>query len=484
MAGSTTFIDCTDLDAFRVFGDYADLLRNRTSFNETLLRGCQKPICRALWGFGVPDLSGIGVAIGYVLSIAISTALCLLVAFGLPPSASPAPESPAPETKTRPASRSILISGLSSYFDSAVYFSLAIQIATITILAPKDLETAPSSIGYYEIRIAGLVSTLSLLPLLTPVVVLLLYDHDHDHHRIVSSPAPQNAEKTNMNDNPNNEQQIPHQNTTLFKKENRHPYRLSILGVTVLASVYTFLSQSIRYWSPSTLGDHKGDGGKTEISTEESGVLWNICFGDLEGPSFTAVEHITLGAFHMIASIVVVLFTSALLVPVLVRRVVELHEHDEDEEASGEETKTTGFGRILAFTERSVKRMSELVEDNVWARVFLVVVAFCLTVPLLWGFFRLRDIQTSLALAVGGSYEGNDWGFGQIMAIAVFSPVGAEMLFVWAQRRLEGHDTNPGQQEQNGNTEPKEPDGGNADTQTGESTLEIQGRDRMKTWPW
>ncbi|KAK4208405.1 hypothetical protein QBC37DRAFT_353696, partial [Rhypophila decipiens] len=400
MAGSTTFIDCTDLDAFRVFGDYADLLRNRTSFNETLLRGCQKPICRALWGFGVPDLSGIGVTIGYVLSIAISTALCLLVAFRRPPSASPASE-----TETRPPSKSILVSGLSSYFESAVYFSLAIQIATITILAPKDLETAPSSIGYYEIRIAGLVSTLSLLPLLTPVIVLLLYDHDYE----------------------------PHQNTTPFKKENRHPYRLSILGVTVLASVYTFLSQSIRYWSPSTLGDHKGDGGKTDISTEEWGVLWNICFGDLEGPSFTAGEHITLGAFHMTASIVVVLFTSALLVPVVVRRVAELNEHDdEDEEAGEEETETTGFGRrIVAFTERSVKRMSELVEENVWARVFLVVVAFCLTVPLLWGFFRLRDIQTSLALAVGGSYEGNDWGFGQIMAIAVFSPVGAEMLFVW-----------------------------------------------------
>ncbi|KAM7210003.1 hypothetical protein V8F06_014615 [Rhypophila decipiens] len=449
MAGSTTFIDCTDLDAFRVFGDYADLLRNRTSFNETLLRGCRKPICRALWGFGVPDLSGIGVAIGYVLSIAISTALCLLVAFRLPPSASPAPESPAPETetKTRPPSKSILISGLSSYFESAVYFSLAIQIATITILAPKDLETAPSSIGYYEIRIAGLVSTLSLLPLLTPVVVLLLYDHDYE----------------------------PHQNTTLLKKENRHPYRLSILGVTVLSSVYTFLSQSIRYWSPSTLGDHKGDGGKTDISTEEWG-----------GPSFTAVEHITLGAFHMTASIVVVIFTSALLVPVFVRRVAELSEHDDEhEEASGEETKAAGLGRkILTFTERSVKRMSELVEENVWARVSLVFVVFCLTVPLLWGFFRLRDIQTSLALAVGGSYEGNDWGFGQIMAIAVFSPVGAEMLFVWARRRLEGHDTNPGQQEQDGNTELKEPDSGNADTQVGESTLEVQGRDRMKTWPW
>ncbi|KAM7183607.1 hypothetical protein V8F33_013482 [Rhypophila sp. PSN 637] len=476
MAGSTPFIDCSDLDTFRVFGDYADLLRNRTSFNETLLRVCQKPICRALWGFGVPDLSGIGVAIGYVLSIAISTALCLLVAFRRPPSASPGPE-----TETRPPPRSILISGLYSYFESAVYFSLAIQIATITILAPKDLETAPSSIGYYEIRIAGLVSTLSLLPLLTPVVILLLYDHDHHSHHIVPSPAPQTAEKTNANDNPNNEQQKPNQNTTILKKENRHPYRLSVLGVTVLASVYTFLSQSIRYWSPSTLGDHKGDGGETDISNEEWGVLWDVCFGDLEGTSFSPVDHVALGAFHMIASIVVVLFTAALLVHVLVRRVAELHD---ERDQTGEEEKSQGLGRIIRFAERSVERVNKLVKESSWARVLLVFVAFCLTVPLLWGFFRLRDIQTSLALAVGGNYEGNDWGFGQVMAIAIFFPVLTEMLFVWARRRLEGNDANPGQQERDGNTEPKEPDSGNADTQVGESTLEIQGSDRMKTWPW
>src|SRR4051794_21129250 len=62
MAKPNAVIDCSALDAFTLFSDYTDLLRNRTSFNETLLRQCQQPICQALWGFGVPDLSGIGVS--------------------------------------------------------------------------------------------------------------------------------------------------------------------------------------------------------------------------------------------------------------------------------------------------------------------------------------------------------------------------------------------------------------------------------------
>jgi len=63
MAERDVVADCSGLDAFRVFKDYADLLRNRTSFNETLLRQCQQPICQALWGYGIPDLSGIGVSV-------------------------------------------------------------------------------------------------------------------------------------------------------------------------------------------------------------------------------------------------------------------------------------------------------------------------------------------------------------------------------------------------------------------------------------
>jgi hypothetical protein len=46
---------------------------------------------------------------------------------------------------------------------------------------------------------------------------------------------------------------------------------------------------------------------------------------------------------------------------------------------------------------------------------------------------------------MGVSYEGNEWGFGQIMAVAVFLPAVAEMLFVGVRMRL---DPGEGKEEQ------------------------------------
>jgi hypothetical protein len=62
-ASANSAVDCVGLDAFKDFGDYMALVRNRTSFDETLLRQCQVPICGALWGYGLPDISGIGVSL-------------------------------------------------------------------------------------------------------------------------------------------------------------------------------------------------------------------------------------------------------------------------------------------------------------------------------------------------------------------------------------------------------------------------------------
>lgn len=55
-------INCSTLTSVRGFQDYIQIVRNETSFNQTLLRFCQDEICGALWGVGNPDVSGIGVS--------------------------------------------------------------------------------------------------------------------------------------------------------------------------------------------------------------------------------------------------------------------------------------------------------------------------------------------------------------------------------------------------------------------------------------
>lgn len=66
-ADSNSTVDCIGLDAFKDFGVYMALVRNRTSFDEALLRQCHLPICGALWGYGLPDISGIGVSLVVVI---------------------------------------------------------------------------------------------------------------------------------------------------------------------------------------------------------------------------------------------------------------------------------------------------------------------------------------------------------------------------------------------------------------------------------
>ncbi|KAK1825786.1 hypothetical protein QBC39DRAFT_377093, partial [Podospora conica] len=57
-------VDCSDLVSSQVsqerFKAYLDLIREHTSFNNTLLSECHAQICGALWGYGNSDLSGIG----------------------------------------------------------------------------------------------------------------------------------------------------------------------------------------------------------------------------------------------------------------------------------------------------------------------------------------------------------------------------------------------------------------------------------------
>ncbi|KAK1753854.1 hypothetical protein QBC47DRAFT_414784 [Echria macrotheca] len=299
----------------------------------------------------------------------------------------------------------------------------------MTILAPKDMETAPSSMGYYEIRIAGLVSTISLLPL--PIPVLLL--------------------------------------SSQSMSKDRHPYRLSVLHFTVVPSVYPFLSQSIRYWAPTTIGEYRGEGGETYVTNEEWGALLDLCFegGDGYAGAFTPAEHVVLGVFHMLAFVAVLLFSVLLLVPLILRRV----------DARNGGVRGPMRERIGVLVERAVKS-----GGRTWVRILLALVPLGLAVPLLWGFWRLRGVQSRLAVAAKGHYEGNDWGFGQVMAIAVFVPVGAEMLFVWAQMR--GERRTKAEMSEQARMEKCGLQSSELVRKLEEPRIDGQGRDRINTSPW
>ena len=361
-------VDCSGLDGFKAFKDYASLLRNRTSFNETLLSQCQLPVCQALWGFGEPDLSGIGAAVGYMLSFFLGTIVLPLLSVL--------------SSHFRSSSRSVVGAGMSSFFESAAYFALAIQVATIATLAPRDLETKTTSFGDYEATIAGVVSALCLLPPIPPLVLLC------------SAAAP--------------------------SIRGRQSYRLIIFAITVAPSIYPFLEQCIRNWGPSSIGEHQGDGGKTYVTDDEWAAINSLCFGSGGVEHATEKENQILSIFQMAGSLFVFLFAVTFSIPAILQQVGHVY---------GEENLLQQ--KVGGWVDRAA-RICRLR----FVRVAVLILPFFLAVPLIWGFWRVRGLQAQLAASMGVAYKGNEWGFGQIMAVAVFVPTLAEMLFVGLRMRL------------------------------------------------
>ncbi|KAK4445584.1 hypothetical protein QBC34DRAFT_163539 [Podospora aff. communis PSN243] len=154
--------------------------------------------------------------------------------------------------------------------------------------------------------------------------------------------------------------------------------------------------------------------------------MWGVCFHPgSEGsgvPPLSSTEFAALGAVHLVGTLVIFLYSAATLLFLILKRSAV-----RDGGTSG-----NALDREHCF----VAAVWRLVQNR-RAESLLVGVQFGLALPLLWGFWRLRSIERQLSETTTGRYAGNDWGFGQVVAIAMFVPVAAEMFFVWVEGRRE-----------------------------------------------
>ncbi|KAF5666754.1 hypothetical protein FHETE_6088 [Fusarium heterosporum] len=116
-------------------------------------------ICNVIYGAGNPDISGIGVAVGYVLEIVLNIFLSLAVILLKR------------KRKTYPLYQ-VVKAGPEAFFGSAAYFALALQLATIVVLVRKDYGISTADLGAIEARISQSVFVASMMPLLYPVALL------------------------------------------------------------------------------------------------------------------------------------------------------------------------------------------------------------------------------------------------------------------------------------------------------------------------
>jgi hypothetical protein len=160
---ATLPMDCTTFKTQASFESRVSRVENNTS----LVTKCRAEVCGALWGTGNPDVSGIGMAIGYLLESCIS--LIVLCAFQWteiwPPS-------------NAKLAKMLLANTSRAFFDNAIFFTFAIQAASIATLTRVDFGISADGMGALTMQITWLVSMLTLLPLLPLVLRPKIYQKE------------------------------------------------------------------------------------------------------------------------------------------------------------------------------------------------------------------------------------------------------------------------------------------------------------------
>lgn len=356
--------DCYKLTAVDDFTKYVETLSDETGYEDSRLQACKPMICQAIYGIGNPDISGIGVAIGYIIGIALGFTLAILLLL---------------QTRLDPPLKSIpsqvLLTGLRSFFNAAAFFSIAVQIATISLLVQKDFGIATSDFGAIEAQIAQAVSVVSLLPLLYPALILSSIDSSRS--------------------NP----------------------RLFLLNLAAALSFYPFLSRNLHAFGPD---DSRpiGDGSGSDVSTADWTKVERLCFAD----GLDALRDDTLYAaippLELAASLVVYLAT-------LWQMGGLVGAHYSPVKDQKRHAVVVGAGRVVLWR----RRVGEWLRGHrLWAAL-LMLVPLGLAAPLLWVIFHLRGLQEELARNVDEDYGGNNWGFGQIVAVVLYLPVVVDMFY-------------------------------------------------------
>ncbi|KAH7317182.1 hypothetical protein B0I35DRAFT_268106 [Stachybotrys elegans] len=346
--------DCTRLSELDGFNDYAKLIEEETAWKSTELEHCQFELCSAVYGTGNPDISGIGVALGYIFATGISALLSLVaVVVGRWQSARAYRAAAATTT------------GLQSFYQSATYFAIAVQLATISSLTHKDFGISTSDFGAIEAQIAQAVSVVCMLPLLAPLVLLDGIDGESW----------------------------------------RNP-RLFLLHLVVALSFYPFLSRCIQWFAPSPIGDGRG----AVVSFADWNTVERICFADGLDKLRDDSLYASAGILELLSSLVVYLFTLWYLLGLI----------------------GTGHGARKGKIRSIHAKWNKL---NAWigGRFYLVLmlqaIPFVLSILLYIIIFRLRSTQQELVTRMTIGYNGNNWGFGQIIATVIFLPVFIDVFY-------------------------------------------------------
>jgi len=277
--------------------------------------------------------------------------------------------------------RRIILRGCSVFYDCAIYFAASIQIACVVVLFRKDYGISANGLGGLTVQITWAVALLSLLPLLYPFVMLSIFVKRESEKELeeAETPGP------------------------------RHEFRFYLFSICWVLFLCTFALRMIGDFGPSQVGQGAGPGGSTIISTNDWDTLNVLCFTGVQ--QLTDNETTVIEAFGTAGSIILSLF---ILCPFLWTILQSL----------APSFVTLAEQKFLAIRNNRVMQ-------SLGPRVVLVLIPL-LTVPEIWGVFRIRNLQGAFTNTMGIEYTDNQWTFGQVVAVVIFAPVIVEVAYLSA----------------------------------------------------
>ncbi|KAJ2903123.1 hypothetical protein MKZ38_010387 [Zalerion maritima] len=226
--------NCSVFTNYKSLEQYMSLLEDETDFDPELLGACKIEICSAIWGIGNPDIAGIGMMAGYILEFVLGFVLATIT-FVLR-------SNDIADEWLREIFFKAVDGAFVSFFDAAIHFALAIQIASIVLLAQRDFSDTTAGLGAVDTQVSWAVSVICLVPLLYPLFFL------------------QGEPRNDVLDKAKEEK--------LLKGRGRYRYWLYCLAVCL--SFYPFLTQCVHGFAPSTREE--------AVSDSDFNTIVEVCY--------------------------------------------------------------------------------------------------------------------------------------------------------------------------------------------------------------
>lgn len=278
--------------------------------------------------------------------------------------------------------RAVILRGCSVFYDCAIYFAASIQIACVVILVRNDYGISADGLGGLTVQITWAVALLSLLPLLYPLVMLSIFVKEESEKELEEADT----------------------------SESRHEFRFYLFSACWVLFLYTFVRRMVSDFGPSQVGQGAGPGGSTIINTTDWDTLDTLCFTGVG--QLTYNETMVIEAFGTAGSIILSLF---IVCPFLWTIMQSLD---------------LSLVKLVERKLSAVRKKRSM--QSLGPRAILVLIPL-LTVPEIWGVFRIRNLQGALTDIMGVEYTDNQWTFGQVVAVVIFAPVIVEVAYLSAR---------------------------------------------------